>query len=256
MKESDMTPKRRRGIYLLPNLFTTTALFAGFYSMVAAINNDFATAAISVLVAMIMDGLDGRVARMTNTQTEFGAEYDSLADIVSFGVAPALIVYLWSLSDLASYGWRWGKMGWVAAFFYAACTALRLARFNVAHATADRRFFQGLACPSAAAIMVCMVWVLDDSGYDGRQLSIIALVVTITTALLMVSRFAYYSFKDFGQRDKVPFFVILAIVLLYAFASIDPPRVIFAIVVFYGLSGPVFSTYRWIGKRLRRGKAA
>ncbi|MDZ7748495.1 MAG: CDP-diacylglycerol--serine O-phosphatidyltransferase [Halofilum sp. (in: g-proteobacteria)] len=236
MPEQEAT-KPRRGIYLLPSLFTTAALFAGFYAIIEALKHDFTTAAIAILVAMVLDGLDGRVARMTRTQSDFGAEYDSLSDMVSFGVAPALIVYEWSLSNVGEFVTQWSKLGWLAAFLYAACAALRLARFNTKIGTTDKRFFQGLASPSAAAIMVGMVWFTRDLGIDGRELMLAAFAVTVATGLLMVSNVPYYSFKDLGTGRRVPFVAILAVVMVFVFASIDPPKVIFAGFAVYGLSG-------------------
>lgn len=235
--------KRGKGIYLLPNLFTTAALFAGFYAIIAAINNRFEHAAIAVLVAMVLDGLDGRIARLTNTSSEFGAQYDSMSDMVSFGLAPALIMYEWSLHNVARQGF--GKAGWVAAFLFAACAALRLARFNVQSATQDKRFFRGLASPSAAAIMVCTVWVFHDAGFAGSQIAWLAMLITIASALLMVSNFSYYSFKDIGAQRRIPFFAMLGLVFIFVFTSLDPPKVLFLGFVLYGLSGLVFSAWRW-----------
>ncbi len=243
----------RRAIYLLPNLFTTAALLAGFYAVIAALDGQFGNAAISVFVAMILDGLDGRVARLTNTSSAFGGEYDSLADMVSFGVAPALIVYLWSLQSLVGDGL--GQLGWVAAFLYVACTALRLARFNTQIGKADKRFFQGLASPSAAAVVSGMVWVGHDVGVAGADIAVLALLITITSGLLMVSNFAYYSFKDFGGNKRIPFMALLALVLIFVFTSIDPPKIILLCFALYALSGPTWSALRWVRKR-RRGDSA
>lgn len=250
--EQQSTESRpRRAIYLLPNLFTTAALFAGFYGIVSALEGRFTDAAVSVFVAMILDGLDGRVARLTNTSSAFGAEYDSLADMVSFGVAPALIVYLWSLQSLVGDGL--GQLGWVASFLYAACAALRLARFNTQVGKADKRFFQGLASPSAAAIVAGMVWVGADVGASGEDLAPLALVVTIASGLLMVSNFAYYSFKDLGSNKRVPFIALLAVVMVFVFTSIDPPKFILLCFAIYGISGPAWSAVRWYRKRRRSG---
>ncbi len=249
--EPPLVPKRRRGIYLLPNLFTTAALFFGFFAIVSALNGRFATAAIAVLVAGIMDGLDGRVARLTNTQSEFGAEYDSLADMVSFGVAPALIMYVWALNDLGALGWKFANLAWVVAFLYAACAGLRLARFNTQIGKADKRFFQGLASPAAAGFMVGLVWVGDSLGHAGQDLAFLALAVTVTAGLLMVSRFSYYSFKDIGGRNKVPFLALLVPVLVLVMISIDPPVVLFSLAVLYAGSGPVLALFRWSRKRMR-----
>lgn len=234
-----------RGIYLLPNLFTTGCLFAGFYSIVAAMNGRFGAAAMAIFVAMIMDGLDGRVARLTNTQSAFGAEYDSLADMVSFGLAPALVIYVWALSGL-------GKLGWLAAFIYTAGTALRLARFNTQVGRADKRYFQGLASPSAAAVVAGLVWVGHDYLVDGSNLSYLAFVVTIAVGLLMVSNVRYRSFKDLDLKGRVPFVALLVVVLVFVLISIDPPQVLFAIFALYALSGPVMTLVSLRRRRAER----
>lgn len=246
------TPKSpRRGIYLLPNLFTTGALFAGFYAIIAAIKGDFEIAAIAVFLAMLLDGLDGRVARLTNTQSAFGAEYDSLADMGSFGLAPALVVYQWSLIHLATLGPLWGKLGWLAAFIYTASAALRLARFNTQIGTADKRFFQGLASPAAAAVLVGAVWFCVTYEIDGKDVMIPTLIMTTLAGLLMVSRFAYYSFKDLDLKKRVPFIAVLVILLIFVLVSIETPTVLFAIFFLYMISGPVFALFRWLRKRRR-----
>ncbi len=232
--ESEVT-KRRRGIYLLPNLFTTAGLFAGFYSIVAATKNHFDAAAIAIYVAMIMDSLDGRIARLTNTQSDFGKEYDSLSDMVAFGLAPALVMYEWALLGL-------GKLGWLAAFIYTAAAALRLARFNVQHAVVNKRFFQGLASPAAAGVLGGIVWVGDDYGWrDSLGIAVSVAVLTVVVALLMVSNVRYRSFKDLDLRNRVPFVAVLLLVLTFAFISIDPPQVLFLLFFGYALSGPVNS---------------
>lgn len=242
--EQDMTPaKRRRGIYLLPNLFTTAALFAGFYAIVAAMGDRFEAAAVAVFIAMVLDGLDGRVARMTNTQSEFGAEYDSLSDMVSFGLAPALVMYEWSLHSM-------GKLGWLAAFIYTAGAALRLARFNTQVGIADKRFFQGLASPAAAAVVVGLVWVGHDYEVIGSHHIWLTFFTTVAIGVLMVSNVRYYSFKDLDLRGKVPFVALLAIILVFVLVSIDPPQVLFGSFVLYALSGPV--TTVWLLLRRRR----
>lgn len=240
--------RRRRGIYLLPNLFTTAALFAGFYAIVGGMNGDFAAAAVAIFVAMVLDGLDGRVARMTNTQSEFGAQYDSLSDVISFGLAPSLVMYQWSLSSM-------GKLGWLAAFVYTAGAALRLARFNVQLAVADKRYFVGLASPSAAAIVAGMVWVGYDMGLDGHSLNWLTFILTAGAGLLMVSNVRYYSFKEFNLKDKVPFMAMLVVVLIFVLVSTDPPKVLFAAFLLYALSGPV-TTIMLLRRRHRAKKAA
>lgn len=238
--------KRRRGIYLLPNLFTTAGLFAGFYAIVAAMNGEFGAAAIAIFVAMLMDGFDGRAARLTNTQSDFGAEYDSLADMISFGLAPALVVYVWGLAPL-------GKLGWLVAFIYTAGAALRLARFNTQIGSTDRRYFQGLASPAAAGIVAGMVWVGSRYGLeDSTVVALPALVITLMAGVLMVSTVRYYSFKDFDLKGKVPFVALLIVVLAFVFVSIDPPQVLFAIFLLYALSGPVLTLIHLRRKRLLR----
>lgn len=252
---NDDVQRSRRGIYLLPNLFTTGALFAGFYAIVAAINNRYGAAAIAVFIALLLDGLDGRVARMTNTQSAFGAEYDSLSDMISFGLAPALVMYEWALVHMKPMGWFWGQIGWLTAFFFAASTALRLARYNTRIASQDKRFFQGLPCPSAAALLMGMIWMWHDLGFMGADLKILALLVTLTAGALMVSNLAYYSFKDFDLRDRVPFVAILAVVLALMLLALDPPKVLFTFFAVYALSGPVTGVIRWRRKRGHRSLA-
>lgn len=233
---------RSKGIYLLPNLFTTGALFSGFYAVVASMNGHFDKAAIAIFVAMILDGLDGRVARMTNTQSEFGAEYDSLADMVSFGVAPALITFSWSLQSL-------GQAGWIAAFIYVAGAALRLARFNTQVDTADKNYFTGLASPAAAAIVAGTVWVFNDNGIAGTSVSVIMAFVVGLAGLLMVSNVQYHSFKGIDLKGKVPFVAMLAVVGVFAVIATNPPIVLLAIFLIYGLAGPVMTAWKMIKER-------
>jgi CDP-diacylglycerol--serine O-phosphatidyltransferase len=234
---------RRRGIYLLPSLFTTAALFAGFYAIVQAMNVNFDYAAIAIFVAMVLDGLDGRVARMTHTQSAFGAEYDSLSDMVCFGAAPALVMYEWVLRDL-------GKLGWFAAFVYVAGAALRLARFNTMLEVADKRWFTGMPSPSAAALVAGLVWVVDDLGYDPEPIRWWAWFVTVFAGLTMVSNFKYWSFKAFNLKKSVPFVVIFLIVILVALLSWQPPIVLFGGFVVYAISG--YAIAAWIALRKRR----
>ncbi len=236
-------PRRARGIYLLPNLFTTAALFSGFYAVLVSMNGQFEKAAIAIFVAMVLDGLDGRVARMTNTQSAFGAEYDSLSDMVAFGLAPALVLYQWALVDL-------GRLGWLAAFIYTAGAALRLARFNSAIASADKRYFTGLPSPSAAAIMAGSVWVAVDNGIAPGQVAWLALLLTVAAGLLMVSNLRYYSFKQVDFRGKVPFFALVVLMLGFAVVLTEPPMVLFAVFLAYTLSGPIVALrrfWRWRG---------
>ncbi|WP_407470183.1 CDP-diacylglycerol--serine O-phosphatidyltransferase [Xanthomonas campestris] len=246
-------PPRPRTIYLLPNLFTTAGLFSGFYAIIAAANGQFVQASMAVFVAAVMDGLDGRVARLTNTSSEFGVQYDSLADLVSFGMAPALVMYHWSLSALKFDSSVMGRVGWSAAFLYAACAALRLARFNTQVGVVDKRWFIGLASPAAAGLMMSFVWAFaDDSlGLDGEQLRYVALGVTVVSALLMVSRIRFWSFKG-GERgpraDRVPFLALAIAAVVIALLVIDPARSLLVIGVLYALSGPVM----WLWRRGRR----
>ena len=250
---SDTTPARaprHPGIYLLPNLFTTGAMFAGFYAIVVSIGGHFTDAAIAVFAAALLDGMDGRVARMTNTQSEFGVQYDSLSDLVSFGLAPALVMYNWSLSSLSEYGPTWGKIGWAAAFIYAVCAALRLARFNTQVAVTDKRYFLGLASPAAAAVCMSFVWSMENFGIAGPALDTIVPFVAIITGLLMVSRFRYYSFKSLPS-DRVPFLWIIIGVLILVPFFVDPPRVLLAVFTLYMLSGPVLTLWGLATRRRR-----
>lgn len=221
---------RHRGVYLLPNLFTTAALFAGFYAIVSAMNGNFTHAAIAIFVSMLLDGMDGRVARMTNTQSAFGEQYDSLADMVSFGVAPALVVFSWVLQDL-------GRWGWAAAFIYMACAALRLARFNTQIGVVDKKYFIGLASPAAASVIAGMVWVWS-SVVPESLWGVVVAVVTALTGLLMVSNFRYTSFKTIDFRGRVPFAFMLLVVLVFASLIIYQEQGILAIAILYALSAP------------------
>jgi len=240
---------RERSIYLLPNLFTTAALFAGFYSIVQAMGGHFEQAAEAIFIAMVMDGLDGRVARLTRTESAFGAEYDSLSDMVSFGVAPALVLYVWALKPM-------GKLGWIAAFIYCAGAALRLARFNTKLDESDKRYFQGLPSPAAAALLAGLVWVAYSNGISGTdilfnviQIKWVAWVTTVLAGLTMVSDLRYFSGKDFNLRRSVPFVVILLIVLAFVLVSYSPPEVLFALCVSYSLSGYVAWGMRYMKQR-------
>lgn len=229
--------RRRKGIYVLPNLFTLAALFGGFYAIVMAINGRFDLSAIGVFCAMILDSLDGRVARMTHTQSAFGEQMDSLSDMVSFGAAPALISYVWALKEL-------GRWGWLAAFVYCACAALRLARFNVNTAVVDKRYFQGLPSPAAAALVAGLIWVASDVGVAGSSLAWPMFVVALYAGLTMVTNVPFYSFKDVRMKRSVPFVVIVLIAIAIALINIDPPAVLFGIFVVYGLSGYVIYFWR------------
>ena len=257
LPDADLPPRRRRkGIYVLPNLFTLAALFGGFYGIVMAMNGRFDLATTGIFAAMVLDSLDGRVARMTGTQSAFGEQMDSLSDMVSFGAAPALLAYEWALRPL-------GRWGWIAAFVYCACAALRLARFNVNTAVVDKRFFQGLPSPAAAALVAGFIWLTSAmlvahrevplfraliSAFGGvplgrGDLGWIMFAVTLFAGLSMVTNTPYYSFKDFGGRRSVPFVVLVLIALLLAVISIEPATVLFVLFVSYALSGYV--VYAW-----------
>lgn len=238
---------RRRGIYLLPNLITTGALFAGFFAIVAGMNGDFVAAALAILVAGLLDTADGRVARWTKTESQFGAEYDSLSDMVAFGVAPALVAFSWGLDSL-------GQAGWVATFVYMACAALRLARFNT---QGDNKTFTGLASPAAAAIIACMVWAWTDFGLGvpSTTASVSMGFVVVAVGLLMVSNFTYFSPKVLGLKGRVPFITLVAVVLVFAVLFLDPPRVLLLIALVYAASGPVQHFWRRWRKRKKRQAA-
>ncbi len=242
---TSITPRRRRrGIYLLPNLLTTGAMFGGFYAILSAMNGKFEAAAVAIFVAMLFDGLDGRVARMTHTESDFGVQYDSLSDMVSFGVAPAVVSFSWMIFTL-------GKVGWAGAFIYASCAALRLARFNTQVGTADSRYFTGLASPAAAGLVAAMVW----TGYDAeasQSLSVVALLVTAIAGLLMVAPIRYYSLKAIDFKGRVPFVAIFAAVMLVSIIVIDPPRMLLLIAVLYALSGPI----GWLWRKYRSKKVS
>jgi len=242
--EEKTSPLRtRRGIYLLPNLFTTAALFSGFYAIVAAMQGSFDSAAMAIFIAILMDSLDGRVARLTNTQSEFGAQYDSLSDMVSFGIAPALVVYSWSIHTL-------GKIGWLVAFLYTATAALRLARFNVQTLVVDKRFFVGLPSPAAAAVVAGWVGVAHQLALSPQVWTIITSLLTVAVGLLMVSSVHYASFKQFSLHGKVPFIAALIVLLVFMAVSVDPPVVVFSLFLIYVCSGPVLAVRRWWRHRL------
>lgn len=252
MRMGQRTKKlRQRGIYLVPNLLTLAALFCGFFAIVAATKGWFDWAAYAIFSAMIFDGADGRVARWTNTQSDFGAEFDSLADMVSFGVAPALIIFEYALGNTEQLG----KVGWLAAFIYTAAAALRLARFNTQVGTADKRYFQGLASPSAAAIVAGYVWVCDKYLDASPVLNIIAVFITISAGVLMVSNIRYHSFKGIDFRSKIPFVGMVAIVMIIAVVFSEPPVVLFAIFLLYAISGPVLTLYELRKRQKERRRA-
>lgn len=235
----------RRSIYLLPNLFTTAALFAGFFAIIAGFHERFDAAVIAVYIAMIMDTLDGRIARLTKTQSAFGAQYDSLSDMVAFALAPALVTYVWAFQGL-------GRIGWAVSFFYLACTVLRLARFNIQVNRADPRYFIGLPCPAAAAVVMGMIWVVQNNGLDVDRLYWLVIIVMSTVAALMVSNIRYYSFKKFDLKGRIPFLSLLIMVLLFIIVTLDPFDVLFILFSGYALYGPIWALWRWVAKR--RGK--
>jgi CDP-diacylglycerol---serine O-phosphatidyltransferase len=237
--DSFAPPERNRGIYLLPNAFTTAALFCGFYAIVMAMNGQFSNAAVAIFAAMVLDAVDGRVARLTNTTSEFGAQYDSLSDMVSFGAAPALIMYEWALRGM-------GKLGWLAAFVYCAGAALRLARFNTNITVVDKRFFQGLPSPAAAALVAGFIWLMDDLRIAGTDFNWLSWTITLYAGLTMVTNAPFYSFKDVNFRKSVPFIAVFLIVLIFVAVSSDPPKVLFGLFVIYGLSGYAVFIWRWM----------
>jgi len=241
------TTSRSRGIYLLPNLFTVAALFAGFYAVVAAMKGHFDTAAIAIFVALVLDGLDGRVARLTNTQSAFGAQLDSLSDMLSFGLAPALVLYSWSLVNL-------GKVGWLSAFVYAVAVALRLARFNTQLVRSEKRYFQGLACTPGAGFIAAVVWVGDKYHIDVHSMAWLIALIAVLVGILMISNIRYRSFKDLDFKNHVSFIVIVAVVVIFVLISIDPPEVLFTAFLLYVLSGPVCALWRWLRKRRKLKK--
>ncbi len=252
--DSEGRKVRHKGIYLLPNLFTTANLFAGFYSIVCAVNGNYYVAAATIFVAMVLDGLDGRVARMTNTQSAFGAEYDSLSDMVAFGLAPAILAYQWALSEL-------GNVGLTVAFIYVACAALRLARFNTQIGVVDKRWFIGLASPAAAGVVagtVWAIWVLSEAGVGGADLPfaiiILLAVLVAVSGLLMVSNIKYYSFKDLDLKGRVPFVAILVVVLAFAVVFSDPPRILLLMFLAYAASGPVQYVLRLRKRQAKRSQ--
>jgi CDP-diacylglycerol--serine O-phosphatidyltransferase len=247
-EEDDAATGRRRGIYLLPNLLTTAALFAGFYAIIASIHGNFTASALSIFIAMFLDGLDGRVARMTSTSSEFGKEFDSLADMVSFGLTPAIVTYQWGVTRLSEYGAIWGRLGWLAAFLYCAAAAFRLARFNTNLAWTDRRYFQGLPSPAAAASVASTVWVSTVYSVEGLLALVVGIMITGVTGMLMMSRFRYLSFKDIEPGHRVRFGRLLVIPLVIITIAIEPPLVTFVLLMIYVASGPGM----WLWRRARR----
>ncbi len=245
---------RKRGVFLLPNLLTSGALFAGFYSIISGINGRYEVAAIAIIVAGMLDGLDGRVARLTHTQSDFGEQYDSLADLISFGLAPALLAFTWSLSSLSEISPMAGKLGWLASFLFVACAALRLARFNTQAGIADKRYFQGLASPAAAGTLVFTIWFFIDNGVAGESVRWLIFLETVVLGVLMFSRLRYYSFKVGPSGDKVPAVWVLLAVLIIVLIALDPPIMGTIFGSAYVLSGLVITVVGRRTWRLKRGQ--
>ena len=256
MSDDDDSTARPRGVFWLPNLLTTGALFAGFYAIVAAIDLKFELAGAAVFVAMFFDGLDGRVARWTHTESAFGKEYDSLSDMVSFGVAPAIVTYQWGVARIAEYGPLWRRLGWLVCFFYAAAAALRLARFNSRAATADKHYFEGLPSPSAAAIVAALVWLASDQTTIGLPGLLLAFCVTASAGALMISRFAFNSFKQVNPGARVRFTYIVLVPLAFVFIFLHPAITLLLIFGIYALSAPTIWLYRKVRRRSRGVKHA
>ena len=247
--------KVRKGVFLLPNALTTGAMFAGFYSIIAGISGHYVAGAVAVVVAAVLDGLDGRVARLTNTQSDFGVEYDSLSDLISFGLAPALLAFNWSLSSLRDLGPLPGKLGWLAAFLFVACAALRLARFNTQAAQSDKSYFQGLASPAAAGTLVATIWFFNDQGISGETVRWLIWLETVILGLLMFSRVRYFSFKTWPRGDRIPIGFLFLVVLVFVLLAIDPPTVMMLLGIVYVTSGVVITVLgrkHWKSRRSRR----
>lgn len=253
-----MNPGKKRfhkGVYLLPNALTTGALFAGFYSIISGINGHYTAGAIAVVIAGLLDGLDGRVARLTNTQSEFGVQYDSLSDLISFGLAPALLAFNWSLASLRELGPMAGKLGWLAAFLFVACAALRLARFNTQVGVEDKSYFQGLASPAAAGMLVATVWFFNDHGVSGETVRWLIWIETVLLGLLMFSRVRYFSGKAWPSGDRIPIYVLFLLVLTFVLLAVDPPTVLLVIGAVYVSSGVIITLLRrrqWKSRRMKR----
>jgi len=247
--------KVHKGVFLLPNALTTGAMFAGFYSIISGINGHFIAGAVAVVVAGVLDGLDGRVARLTNTQSEFGVQYDSLSDLISFGLAPALLAFNWSLSSMSDISPFAGKLGWLAAFLFAACAALRLARFNTQASSGDKSYFQGLASPAAAGTLVATIWFFADQGVSGESVRWLLWFETVTLGLLMFSRVRYFSGKSWPTGDRIPIGFLFLVVLVFVLLAADPPSVLMVIGIIYVSSGLVMTVLgrqQWKNRRSRR----
>ena len=247
-----MTEEKKRrlpGVFLLPNLITTAALFSGFYSIIASINSDFISASIAILIAMVLDGLDGRIARFTNTQTSFGEYFDSLSDMICFGLSPAILVYVWSSSLFDLSTWQSNKLSWIICFIYVASAAIRLARFNSKIQTQDKKYFTGLASPAAAAVIITFIWMIEASNLNIVSSKWVGLFILPALSFLMISNITYYSFKDFNIRHKVPHIFLFAIALVISFISFDPPLVLFSFFILYAFSGPSMYAIRLLKKK-------
>ncbi|MBB6087702.1 CDP-diacylglycerol--serine O-phosphatidyltransferase [Wenzhouxiangella marina] len=256
---TDSNPRRglARGAFLLPNALTTGALMAGFYAIIAAIGDQPVAACVAVVIAGMLDGVDGRVARLTNTQSDFGVQYDSLSDMVSFGIAPAILVFTWVLDGLGQPDTVADKLGWLGAFFYAACGALRLARFNTQAGVADKRYFQGLASPAAAGTMVSTIWFCESRAIDPELVAWPMFLLTVALGTLMVSRVRYFSFKAWPISDRVPFAWIFLVLVVLVMLAVDPPAVLFTIGMVYLISGPLLTArgrYQQRRRRRREGR--
>lgn len=245
--------KVHKGVFLLPNALTTGALFAGFYSIISGINGHYTAAAVAVVIAGVLDGLDGRVARLTNTQSEFGVQYDSLSDLISFGLAPALLAFNWSLSSMSEISPLAGKLGWLAAFLFVACAALRLARFNTQASSADKSYFQGLASPAAAGTLVATIWFFADQGISGESVRWILWLETVALGLLMFSRIRYFSGKSWPRGDKIPAGFLFLVVLVFVLLAVDPPTVLMAVGIIYVCSGLIMTI---LGRQAWRSRRA
>tara|TARA_B100001778_G_C18563853_1_gene619066 strand:- start:218 stop:997 length:780 start_codon:yes stop_codon:yes gene_type:complete len=245
----DEKKRRLPGVFLLPNLITTAALFCGFYSVIASINNDFVAASIAILIAMVLDGLDGRIARLTNTQTSFGEYFDSLSDMICFGLSPAILVYIWTSSLFDLFSWQSNKVSWILCFIYVASAAIRLARFNSKSQTQDKKYFTGLASPAAAAVIITFIWMIEVSNLNLINSKWLGLFVLLALSFLMISNITYYSFKEFDIRHKVPHIFLFIISLVISFISFDPPLVLFSFFILYALSGPSMYVIRLLKKK-------
>ncbi len=248
---ADLPRMPHPGIYLIPNTFTLAALFSAFYAIVQAMNGNFEYAAMAIFASLVLDGMDGRIARLTNTQSSFGEQFDSLADMVSFGVAPALIMYEWQLKSL-------GKWGWLAAFIYVAGAAIRLARFNTNIKVVDKRFFQGLPSPASGALLAGFVWLVVDLRVSLQEYRLetvwVAFILTIYAGVSMVSNVPFWSGKSLTLRKSLPVWSLGLVALIFVLISSNPPVVLFGGFVVYGCSGYLISIYRFLKRAFKPKK--